>query len=99
MATATPSQPRKTDNRSRHMLGIRELQEWQFTKETPRLEGVYLGAQNLTDITTQYVIQDGEGNRFAFVEPPNLQQFLSPMKVGHWVMLQFEREAPCAETP
>ena len=99
MATTTPSQRRKTDYRSREMLDKRELQEWQFTKETPKLEGVYLGAQNLTDITTQYVIQDGEGNRFVFVEPPGLQEFLSPMKVGHWVMVQFKREVPCAETP
>jgi len=95
MAIAFPSQPRKTNNRSREMQEIREPQEWQFTKETPKLEGVYLGAQKVTvksTITTQHMIQDGEGHRFTFLGTYDLERKLSSWHVGHWMIVEFEGE-------
>ena len=97
MAIATPSQPRKTDNRSREMQEVREPQEWQFTKETPKLAGVYLGAQKVavkSTAITQHMIEDGEGHRFTFLGTYDLERKLSPWLVGHWMIVEFEGEDP-----
>ena len=95
MSTGTAPQIRKTDNRSREMQEVREPQLWKFTKETPALEGVYLGAQKITlkgKEAVQHTLEDAAGNRFLFLGTYDLDRKISPSHVGHWMQVEFEGE-------
>jgi hypothetical protein len=95
VSTGTAPQIRKTDNRSREMQEVREPQLWKVTKETPVLEGVYLGAQKITikgKEAVQHMLEDAAGNRFLFLGTHDLQRKISPSHVGHWMKVEFVGE-------
>lgn len=80
---------------------VRELQEvrapemFQFTKDKPTLEGVYLGASRVTvkgKETTQYMLQDLDKRRFTFLATYDLARKIQPEHVGHWMYICYEGE-------
>lgn len=88
-------------NHSREMQEIREPQMWQFSKKTPKLEGVYLGSQKVTikgKETLQHMIQDSEASRFTFLGTYDLQRKISQSHFGHWMIVEFEGEDPNVRT-
>lgn len=88
-------------NNSREMQEIREPQMFQFTEKTPKLEGVYLGAQKVSvknKETMQHTIQDGEGRRFTFLGTYDLQRKISQGHVGHWMIVAFLGEDSTVHT-
>jgi hypothetical protein len=98
---AIPTQVRKTNYRPREMVEVHSPQLFRFTKETPVLEGTYRGSQTVTVKTkpaVQHMIEDGEGNKFLFLETCDLQKKLSPSQIGRWMTIEYLGEDPNVQT-
>ncbi|MBA3914377.1 MAG: hypothetical protein H0X25_11130 [Acidobacteriales bacterium] len=68
---------------------------FQFSHDRPCLEGVFLGASRVTvkgKETTQYMLQDSEGNRFSFLATYDLLRKIQPAHAGRWMQVAFEGE-------
>ena len=99
MATHATAAP--VNNRRREMQDLKAPEMFQFTKDNPRLEGVFLGISRVTvkgKETTQYMLQDADGNRFTFLATYDLARKIQPVHVGHWLSVTYEGEDPEIKT-
>lgn len=96
-ATAVPT----NNARNRQMQEIKAPEMFQFTKEEPALEGTLLGISRVQvkgKDTTQYMIQDVDGNRLTFLATYDLARKIQLSHVGHWIYVQYEGEDPDIKT-
>jgi hypothetical protein len=99
MATHTPAT--QLNDHRREMSEVRAPEMFAFTKENPRLEGVFLGISRVTvkgKETLQYMVQDCEGNRFTFLATFDLARKIQAAHVGHWLSVTYEGEDPDVKT-
>jgi len=98
---ATQIAPVVGNSRRREMKEVKGPEMFQFSKERPRLEGVFLGISRVTvrgRETAQYTIQDAEGDRFTFLGTYDLARKIQPSHVGHWMVVAYEGEDPDVKT-
>ena len=101
MGTAATGSEITNRRNGREMCEVRAPEMFQFTKDNSRLEGVFLGISRVSvkgKETTQYMIQDCEGNRFTFLATFDLARKIQPVHVGHWLSVMYEGEDPDVKT-
>jgi hypothetical protein len=102
MTAATAVRPDAAKRRNgREMCDVRAPEMFQFTKDNLSLEGTFLGISRVTvkgKATTQYMIQDSDGNRFTFLATFDLARKIQPVHVGHWLSVTYEGEDPDVKT-
>jgi hypothetical protein len=85
----------------REMQEVKAPEMFQFTRDNPRLEGVFLGLSRVNvkgKETTQYMVQDSDRNRFTFLATFDLARKIQPAHVGHWISVTYEGEDPDIKT-
>lgn len=105
MATPTTMQPQPgaaaQRRPTRHMEEVKAPEMFQFSKDHPMIEGVYLGSTmvSVTDKKTgevketlQYMLQDLDGRRFTFLATYDLARKIQRQHVGHWMYVNYEGE-------
>lgn len=100
MAThMTPIAP--ANGQRREMQEVKAPEMFQFTKDHSRVDGIFLGLSRVTvkgKETTQYMLQDSDGNRFTFLATYDLARKIQPIHVGHWMSVTYEGEDPDIKT-
>jgi hypothetical protein len=77
------------------MQEVQAPEMFQFSKEKPSLEGVFLGTSRVTvkgKETVQYMLQDLDGRRFTFLATYDLSRKIQLAHVGHWMYVMYEGE-------
>lgn len=85
----------------REMQEVKAPEMFQFTRDNPRLEGIFLGLSRVNvkgKETTQYMVQDSDRNRFTFLATFDLARKIQTAHVGHWLSVTYEGEDPDIKT-